>query len=134
MCFSNQTSTLAPGSYNLIMNAYDTVNKTNYEEVQALVYRKKKFSSFIYTDKGMYKPGDTVNIACFCLDSETRPYNPQSGSVSFYDSDNIKIKTFANVSIVKGKFKASLILTDLAAEGIWRVNFDAEGQVSKQFV
>ena len=116
------------------MDAYDSVNKTNYKEVQALVYRKKKFSTFIYTDKGMYKPGDTVNIAFFSLDSETKPYNPQSGSASIYDADNVKIKTFANVSIVKGKFKTSLILTDLAAEGEWRVNFDAEGQVRKQLV
>lgn len=111
------------------MDAYDTVTAAYYQSIQPLTYRKKKFSAFIYTDKGMYKPGDSVKFSIFCIDSETKPYSPQSGSVSIYNSGDIKIKTFANVTFVKGKYKAQLDLVDSAAEGEWRVNFNAEDEV-----
>ena len=124
---------MAPGSYALTIDVYDSVGKMFYRDVQALTYRKKKFSAFIYTDKGMYKPGDTVKFSVFCIDSETKPYNPQSGYVSIYDSGDIKIKTFANVTTVKGKYKGELILTENTAKGKWRVKFEAEGEVRKQY-
>jgi uncharacterized protein YfaS (alpha-2-macroglobulin family) len=77
----------------------------------------------------MYKPEDVVNFSIFCVDSETRPYNPLSGSVSIYNPDDIKIKTFSNTSFVKGKFSGSLVLSELATEGEWRIDFDAESEV-----
>jgi uncharacterized protein YfaS (alpha-2-macroglobulin family) len=120
---------LAPGSYNIIFDIYDRVGQSSYQDVQSLTYRKQKYSPFIYTDKGMYKPGDTVKFSIFCIDSETKPYNPTSGSVSIYDSSDVKIKTFANISFVKGKYKGSLDLSDLAAEKVWKVKFDAETTV-----
>jgi uncharacterized protein YfaS (alpha-2-macroglobulin family) len=120
---------LAPGSYNIIFDIYDSFGKSSYQDVQSLTFRKQKYSPFIYTDKGMYKPGDTVKFSVFCIDSETKPYNPTSGSVSIYDAGDVKIKTFANISFVKGKYKGSLDLSDLAAEGIWKVKFDAETMV-----
>jgi hypothetical protein len=77
----------------------------------------------------MYKSGDIINFSIFSIDSETKPYNPKSGVVTIYDSGNLKIKSFTNVTFVKGKFKGSLELSDLAAKGNWRLQFDA-GEVS----
>jgi uncharacterized protein YfaS (alpha-2-macroglobulin family) len=125
-----QTSSLSPGSYNLYFQTYDSYTNEIFYDSLSLTYRTQKFSTFIYTDKGIYKPEDTVNFAIFCVDSETRSYNPSGGSVTIYDSQNIKIKTIANVSFVGGKYEGSLVLSDLAAEGKWRLSFEAEQQVT----
>jgi uncharacterized protein YfaS (alpha-2-macroglobulin family) len=131
--FKIKTSTLAPGSYSLIVDVYDSFGRNSYQDVIALTYRNKKFSPFIHTDKGMYKPGDTVKFDVFCIDSETKPYNPTSGSVSIYDSESTKIKTFANISFVKGKYKGSFDLSENTAKGVWEVKFEAEGEVRLNF-
>lgn len=122
---------MAPGSYNLILDVYDPVSARSYQDTKALVYRSKKFDAHIFSDKAMYKPGDTIYFSIFCINSETQPYNPQGSSVSIYDADEVKIKTFTNISFVKGKYKNSLDLTDLAAEGIWKIKFDGESEVVK---
>jgi MG2 domain len=131
LIFFNQTCLLSPGSYSLIIDVYDKFGKASYHDVQPLTYRKKKFSAFIYTDKGMYKGGDTVKFSIFSIDSETKPYNPKLGSVNVYDSGDLKIKSFVNITFAKGKYKASLVLADLAAKGEWKLKFDAEEEVKK---
>ena len=120
---------LYPGLYSLVIDVYDKVGKNYYRDYQELSYRKKKFSCFFYTDKGMYKGGDTVKFSIFCIDSETKPYNPKSGEVTVYDPESTKIKTFANVTFVKGKFKESLQLVDAPAKGLWKLKFEAEEEV-----
>jgi uncharacterized protein YfaS (alpha-2-macroglobulin family) len=124
-----QTSSLAPGSYSLIIDVYDNFGKASYRDVQALTYRKKKFSPFIYTDKGMYKGGDTMKFSIFSIDSETKPYNPKLGNVVVYDSADLKIKSFDNITFAKGKYKGSFVIAELAAKGEWKLNFGAEGEV-----
>lgn len=78
----------------------------------------------------MYKGGDTVKFSIFSIDSETKPYNPKSGVVSIYDSAELKVKTFANVTFVKGKYKGELVLSETPAKGLWKLKFVAEGEVS----
>jgi hypothetical protein len=78
----------------------------------------------------MYKSGDIINFSIFSIDSETKPYNPKSSVVTIYDSGDLKIKNFVNITFVKGKFKGSLELSDLAAKGEWKLKFEAEGEVS----
>jgi uncharacterized protein YfaS (alpha-2-macroglobulin family) len=121
---------LAPGSYILIVDVYDEVGGENYRDVINLKYQNKKFSPFIHTDKGIYKPGDTVKFSIFCIDSETKPFNPTSGSVTIYDSERSKIKTFTNITFVKGKYKGSFVLSENTAKGIWEVKFGAQNEVS----
>jgi uncharacterized protein YfaS (alpha-2-macroglobulin family) len=119
---------LLPGSYQLIVDVYDSVGQTNYQDVIDLIYRNKKFSAFIHTDKGVYKPGDTVKFSIFCIDFETKPYNPTSGSVAI--PSKLSTKTFNNISFVKGKHKGSFKLSETTAMGNWRMYFYAEGEVS----
>jgi uncharacterized protein YfaS (alpha-2-macroglobulin family) len=114
----------------LIVDVYDEVGGENYRDVINLKYQSKKFSPFIYTDKGIYKPGDNVKFSIFCIDSETKPFNPISGSVTIYDSEKSKIKTFTNITFVKGKYKESFVLSENTAKGIWEVNFGGQGEVS----
>lgn len=104
--------------------------KTSYQDSQSLTYQTKKFSAFLTTDKGIYKPEDKVKFSIFCIDSETLPYNPKGGSVVIYDSADFKVKTFTNISFVRGKFKESLTLTEKAVKGEWKIIFKAEGEVT----
>lgn len=120
---------MLPGSYSLFIDAYDPSGKLAYQDVQELTYRKKKFSCFTRPDKAIYKSGDKVNVDIFCVDSETRPFNPKNGSVIIYDSGSLKIKSFANVEFIKGKFKGFFHLSELAEKGEWSVKFEAEGEV-----
>lgn len=78
----------------------------------------------------MYKGGDIVNFSIFCVDAETKPFNPKAGSVNIYNPEDLKIKSFADVAFKKGKFKGSFELSDNTAKGEWRAKFEADGQVN----
>jgi uncharacterized protein YfaS (alpha-2-macroglobulin family) len=119
---------LESGSYELRIQISDEYNNS-YPIIKTLNARTRTYSALIYTDKGMYKPQDTVNFAIFCIDSEMRPYNPQEGVVKIFNSENIKIKSFSNISFVNGKYEGSIVLSDFAAEGIWRIDLESEDRV-----
>lgn len=104
--------------------------KSTYYDTQALVFREKQPLALISTDKGMYKASDLVNFRVFAFDSDTKPYNLASAVVSIYDSGETKIKSFSNITFVKGKYENSLQLSDSLTLGNWRINLAAEGLVS----
>lgn len=78
----------------------------------------------------MYKGEDTVKFSIFSINSETKPYNPESGNVIIYSSEKLTVKTFSNVTFVKGKFKGELKLSKTPPKGLWKIEFEAENQVS----
>lgn len=112
------------------MSAYDPYSKRTYKQEQKLVYKKKTFSAFIQTDKAMYKAGDLVNFRVFAIDSETKPHNVEGGSITITDSGSAKIKSFADVKFVKGKYESSLQLSESPTLGNWKISFAANGDVS----
>lgn len=119
-----------PGSYSLLVSAYDPYSKRTYKQEQKLVYEKKIFSAFIQTDKAMYKAGDLINFRVFAINSETKPHNVEGGSIMITDSGSTKIKSFADVKFVKGKYENSLQLSDSPTLGSWKISFEANGEVS----
>jgi uncharacterized protein YfaS (alpha-2-macroglobulin family) len=116
-------------TYGLSFRTYDISWDLTFYDGIYLTF-SKEYSTFIYTDKGMYKPEDTMNFAIFCVNLETRPHNPSGGSVTIYDSQNTEIKTIANVSFVGGKYEGSFVLSGLAREGEWRLSFWEDKKVT----
>jgi uncharacterized protein YfaS (alpha-2-macroglobulin family) len=123
---------LPPGVYRLTVDFFDSITSQNFQDIINLKYQNKKFSPFIYIDKGIYKPGDTVKFSIFCIDSETKPFNPTAGIVSIFDSDKKQIKTFTNITFVKGKYKGTFVLSENAPTGMCEVKFQAEYEVSSK--
>lgn len=104
--------------------------KLSYYDVQDLIFVKTQFSTFIQTDKAMYKAGDLINFRVFAVDSETRPYNLNSAVVTIFDSTDIKIKIFPNVTFVKGTYENSLQLSESPSLGNWRIRIESGTIVS----
>lgn len=121
---------MKPGQYQISANAYDPFMKTSYYDVYQLNYEKPKFSNFIQTDKAMYKAGDLVKFRLFSVDSETRPYNLIGATASVYDSTDTKIKSFDNITFVKGIYENSVQLSENPSLGTWKVRLVAGSVVS----
>ena len=115
------------------MNVYEPCNDRSFYEVQELIFEKRQFSIFIQTDKPIYKAGDLMRFRAFSLDSETRPFNVDSAVVTILDPNNVKIKTFTNVTFVKGKYENSLQLSNEPTLGDWRIKVEADVLVSLSY-
>jgi uncharacterized protein YfaS (alpha-2-macroglobulin family) len=95
-----------------------------------LFFRKKYFSIFTQTDKALYKAGDLINFRLFAINSETLPANPLGAVITVFDPSNLKIKTFTNVTFVKGKHENLLQLSQSPPLGNWKIRVEVEGEVS----
>jgi hypothetical protein len=71
-----------------------------------------------------------VKFSIFCIDSDTKPYNPKLASVVIKNPDGITIRKFNNVTFVKGKYVGYVKPKDIDVFGSWAIIVDAEGQVS----
>ena len=49
--------------------------KEKFEQIEEIIVIPKKYSVFIQTDKGVYKPGDEVLYRILILDLDSKPYD-----------------------------------------------------------
>lgn len=89
---------------------------------QPLIYQETKDLFFVETDKAIYRGGDVVNFRVFSVDSDTRPRNVNTATVTIFDSNNVQIQAFINVTFVKGKYEGSLQLSQNPPYGSWRLS------------
>lgn len=107
------------------------MKKKDYVQTLVLTYRRAHFSLLIQLDKPIYRPGDLVRLRVLAIDSETRPYNVPSAIVSILDSGSNLVKSFTNISFVKGKYEGSFQLSDNPPMNQWTVSVSAESEVSE---
>lgn len=109
---------------------FNPVGKTYKTFTEYFQFVNYQFSCYINTDKPVYKPEDTLKYNIYCIDGETRPYNPKTGTVKISDSKGNQIAKYENVTFTKGKHKGSMILSTNAIKGIWTVSFRGHNEVN----
>lgn len=90
--------------------------------MRPLKYFEDIDSLLIQTDKRIYRDGDEVNFRVFSFDSETRPRNFDSVTITIYDPNNVQAHIFLNVTSVNGKYVGSFQLSNNPTKGEWRIN------------
>lgn len=78
----------------------------------------------------MYKGGDIAKFSIFCIDSETKPYNPVEVSAKIFDPSKTEIQKFENLTFVKGKSKIAFNIADKALDGEWKFELKTENGAS----
>lgn len=126
-----QTWNIPNGNYKLSATGLEFLEI--YDE-KYLTYISKHFSIFVQTDKAIYKADDTIRFRLFAINSKTLPYAVQgSPVVTINDPAGNKIKQFANVTFIKGKYENELLLSSSPQLGSWMISIEAEGEVSHRF-
>jgi len=110
----------------------------DFDSSLALHMNTKKYSSFIQTDKSIYKPGDNVQFRVFVLDADTKPFKLDNIEIFiFTDGGSNRVKLFENPKgkFVKGVYKNELQLSDSPVMGRWliHVKVNNESAENKEF-
>ena len=67
----------------------------------------KQFSTFIQTDKSVYKPSDLIKFRILVLNAETKPFeNIKNIEVFVTDGADNRVKQFDNVVFAKGVYQS----------------------------
>lgn len=109
----------------------DGINGFNFSGEQPLTFISKHFSIFIQLEKAIYQANELVRFRLFAIDSQSLPYKVEGDTtITITDPSDNKIKQFSNVSYSKGKHENELLLSSAPALGTWKINVEAEGEVS----
>lgn len=104
-----------------------------FKNESTLRVESKNVSIFIQTDKGVYKPGETIRFRVIVLDSQLKPVvlTPDNLlSIYLSDPEKNRIKQWLQVSLKKGVFTGEIELSELPVLGGW--TFEARiGQETK---
>jgi Macroglobulin domain MG3/MG2 domain len=98
-----------------------------FEALQKLHTNSKKFSTFVQTDKSVYKPADNVQFRVFVLDAETKPIDTSKVEIYITDGADNRVKQYDNPKFHKGVFQGELQLSDLPVMGTWHINVKVNG-------
>ncbi|KAE8589289.1 hypothetical protein XENTR_v10017511 [Xenopus tropicalis] len=101
----------------LIENAGETV--TNSSKV---LVRKRRTSTFIQTDKALYKPGDTVQIRVVSLKENLQPEETQFPVIYIQNPEWKRIAQWLNVTLKQGIAELSLPLSPTPLFGQYSIN------------
>ncbi|XP_053374571.1 CD109 antigen-like isoform X1 [Mercenaria mercenaria] len=90
----------------------------------------EKFAIHIQTDKGIYKPGQTVRFRTFGISSDMMVYNGEF-NISIYDPKGNQMKKLTNVSeAMYGVVEDFLIMDTEPVLGKWKITVKTDRQVS----
>ncbi|XP_059619137.1 CD109 antigen-like isoform X4 [Phlebotomus argentipes] len=115
-----------PGEYNLTAEGLSGLIFKNYTSISA---NTKTFSTYIQTDKAVYKPGDVVRFRVLILDANLKPVQPKDKMLIYIqDAKQNRIKQWLDAEPVKGVYSNELQLSDLPVLGDWTIQVDVMGQ------
>lgn len=91
-------------------------------------------SVFIQTDKGIYKPGDTIRFRVVILDANLKPADLKDDvNIFLNDGQGNRVKQWTKVQPTKGVFSSELELSSAPVLGNWILTCNALGEtVTKQ--
>ncbi|XP_061388607.1 thioester-containing protein 1 allele R1-like [Musca vetustissima] len=117
--------TLAEGKYNLTAEGINCLE--NFKNSTILNYAK--FSPYvrIQTDKGLYKPGDTINYRVLFLDKDLKPAMPEKDTLIWLEDGN-RIKELQISEVVKGVHTGQFKISEFPVMGNWRMVVTSKGQ------
>lgn len=121
---------ILPGTYKLIS---EEVGGTTFINEKEIKFSAKVISIFIQTDKGMYKPGDTIKFRIVALDANLKPADLKNDlDIFITDGQSNRVKQWTKVQSTTGVFSSELVLSSAPVLGIWTITCKAFGEtVSK---
>lgn len=81
----------------------------------------KTLSTYIQTDKAIYKPGAKVRLRVFSVDEKLLPYKG-THDIIIKDPNESQIKQWLKVSGTNGVFSGDLQLSDYPVLGLWTIH------------
>lgn len=135
---------LKSGDYNLTAEG---VSGLEFKNSTALTWAEFKTYVKIQTDKGKYKPGDTINYRVLFLDENLKPSTPEEEVVVYFeDPKRNRIKELKHLETRTGVYTGKFVLSEFANLGSWsliaqngerfsdeRVYFDVEKYVLPKY-
>jgi CD109 antigen len=110
---------------NLVEGSYEVqVKGTNFAD-QARVNVVNEYLIFVETDKTIYKPGQTIMMRVFTLDSELKPVS-QSAVVEVLDAKGIKVFRKDITTDDYGMTNIEMPISSEPNLGVWKINVIAE--------
>jgi len=102
----------------------DSMTGEAFNSTRSLHMNTKKFSTFIQTDKSIYKPGDNVKFRAFVLDADTKPFKFDDIEIFITDGSVHQVKKFEDPKgkFIKGVYKNELQLSDTLIKGTWQIH------------
>lgn len=127
-----QLKNIQPGDYKLDAKS---LSGENFEKSVDLDLNTKKFSTFVQTDKSIYKPSDKVQFRVLVLDANTKPFQTSNIKVHITDGGNNRVKQYENVKLNKGVYQSEMQLSDSPVMGDWQivVKVDDNEETKKSF-
>ncbi|XP_037957339.1 pregnancy zone protein [Teleopsis dalmanni] len=110
---------LESGKYNLTAEGLSGIIFKN-----TTLLNQETFKNYvkIQTDKGVYKPGDTVNFRVIFLDENLKPGLPSKDVIIWFeDSKRNRIKEIKDLEVVKGVYTGKFEISEYAVLGYWRI-------------
>lgn len=104
------------------LTAYITASGYDYKQSVDVFTIARRFSAFIQTDKGIYKPNDEVKFRVLVLDAETRPITLETIVVKIEDLSGKVVVERAQLSNPStGVYVGSYAISDIALQGDWKI-------------
>lgn len=118
---------------NLVLDVNASFAGKNYSNSMHINYNYKFISTFIQTDKALYKPGEKVNVRVVLTDRHLLPIGDQN-KVNVYITDPKKnrIKQWLNASISDGVFTNSFQLNQEQTLGDYVIHVETQGTTQKK--
>ncbi|XP_016956435.1 alpha-2-macroglobulin [Drosophila biarmipes] len=108
---------LEQGDYSLVAEG---VKGLEFKDSMKLSWMYFKPFIRIQTDKGTYKPGDTINYRVIFLNEDLLPETAVDEVVIWFeDSKGSRIKEEKHIKTASGVFTGKLELSELATQGTW---------------
>ena len=84
--------------------------------------------AFVYLDRGIYRPGETVHATALIRDREARAMDNRAGSFVLYAPNGIEAERLRfDDAEMAGAIQHDFTISTAAARGIWRLALDLDG-------
>lgn len=118
-----------PGEYLLTAKAETADRSWNFTGEANLLYSAKRFSTFIQTDKAIYKPGQLVHLRALFVDHELKPFNIKDGiDITIKDPNRNIIKQWTKQSNYRGLLSQDLQLSEDPMYGAYTIEIESKEQ------
>lgn len=117
---------------NLALDLKAALGSKNYSNTVRLIYNNKLVSTFIQTDKALYKPGEKVNIRVIQTNQHLIPV-PDDNKINIFiiDPKRNRIKQWLNASLTDGVFTDSFKLNEEQTLGDYVIHVEASNEQKK---
>jgi len=83
--------------------------------------------AYLYTDRGVYRPGETVRLNALLRDRESRAVKDRKGAIVVRRPSGVEFRRYAFDGTPLGSAAADIVLPRSAPRGRWRASLEIEG-------